>query len=169
MSQSNIADKITEAFLAELRKLGASVRTMAEVATTFEDPSLHGLFLALGRAERKVFLVPSVGLINVHVRSDSAGFWGVQKTVRMDFEALAHHLKIPGYYVFLVGRGAGDQHVADGYVSSDLSASPFVRAASAQATNYKINEKQDLDTSKKLLGISKIAKVLLQNRWAAKP
>jgi hypothetical protein len=169
VSHSAIADKITQAFVASLRELGASVRTMAEVAATFEDPSLHDLFLSLGRADRKVFLVPSVGLINVHVRSDSAGFWGVHKTVKKDFEALAHHLEIPGYFVFLVGRGAGDRHVADGYISSDLSSSPFVRPARAQATNYKINEKQDLDISKKLLGISKIAKVLLQNRWAAKP
>ena len=169
MSQSAIADEITGAFIASLRALGTSVQTMSEVATKFEDPSLHGLFLALGRAERKVFLVPSVGLINVHVRSASTGFWGVQKTVTKDFEALAHHLEIPGYFVFLVGRGAGDRHVADGYIASDLCSSPFVRPAKAQATNYKINEKQDLDTSKKLLGTSKIAKVLLQNRWAAKP
>jgi len=66
-----------------------------------------------------------------------------------------------------VGRGAGDRHVADGYIAPDLTSSPFVRPAKAQATNYKINEKQDLDTSRKLLGISKIAKVLLQNHWVA--
>lgn len=161
------ANEITEAFVAALRDLGASVQTMAEVAAKFHEQPMHDLLLALGRAGRKVFLVSNVGLVNVHVRAGSVGFWGVEKSVKKEFEALARHLEVPGYFVFLVGRD--DQHVADGYVASSLEASPFVRPVRAQATNYKINERQDLDPSKKRPGIRKVAETLLQKHWSAKP
>ena len=167
MSQSSTANDITEAFLNVLRELGATVLTMTEVAARFDEQPMHDFLLSLGRAGRKVFFVPTVGLLNVHVRASSVGFWGVEKSVKNEFEKVARFLEVPGHFVFLVGRN--DQHVANGYVASSLDASPFVRPVRAQATSYKINERQDLDTSKKRLGIRKVAEALLHKNWPAKP
>jgi hypothetical protein len=167
MNRSSAADKITEAFLACLREHGASARMMAEVATDFPDQPLHDLLLGLGRAGRKVFLVSGVGLVNVHVRASATGFWGVEKTVKRDFDAVARHLEVPGHFVFLVGRD--DKHVADGYIASTLDSPPFIRPVRAHDTSYKINERQDLDPSKKLLGVRRVAEALSQRRWETKP
>lgn len=89
MSRSRIADEVLDAFLASLRELGATVRDMGELARDFDDQKLQGLVQRLGQAGRQVFLVKGVGFVNIHVSASESGFWGIQESVRNDFEALA--------------------------------------------------------------------------------
>lgn len=85
------ADIIRNGFLDALKSYGASVQTMAELAPAEESNSnIRGILLRLGQAGREVYLVPGIGFINVHVRSEPPGWWNILKTVKKDFESLSH-------------------------------------------------------------------------------
>ena len=168
MARETNADRIRNAFLYTLRYQGAKVRTMMELAAEMSDPNHRGICLGLGQAGREVYFIIGVGFINVHVRSEPPGWWSILKSVKNDLAFLSGERNDPGincYYVLLVGRN--DRHIADGYIVTDFSSSPFVRPPGVEETKYTVNEKQHLDPKKLLLSVGKIAKVLMEAHGAA--
>jgi len=160
MSRTAKADDIRDAFLEALRSQDATVETMADLAADESNEKIRNLFLSLGQAGREVYLVRGVGFVNIHVRSEPPGWWGILQTVKRDLDALTGELKIRSVYVLLIGRK--DQHIADGYIATDFTNSPFIRLPSVDDTKYTVNERQHLDVNKLLLSVGKVAKVLLQ-------
>lgn len=153
-------DIIRNAFLDALKSHGASVQTMAELAAKESTPNIRDILLHLGRAGREVYLVPGIGFINVHVRSEPPGWWNILKTVKKDLEFLSNTIGINCYFVLLVGRN--DPHVADGYIGTDFAKPPFICLPGVKETKYTINERQHLDSNSLLLSVGKVAKVLLK-------
>ena len=165
MSRTVEADQIRNAFLDALRAEGASVESMADRAANASNETVRNLLLALGRAGREVYLVPGVGFINVHVRSEGRGWWGILKSVKKDLDFLANELGMKCYFVLLIGRD--DKYIADGYIVTDFARSPFLKPPSVDATKYTVNERQHLNPSKRFLSIGKVAKTLMAFRRAA--
>ncbi len=159
MSRTLQSDAIQDGFLNALKAEGAVVEDMMQLAARATDPAAQGLFQHLGRYRRNVFSIKSVGLINVHVRSELRGWWNILKTVKEDFDWLQKDFRLNHYFVLLIGRK--DHHIADGYIVSDFNAPPFVTHPSIEATKFTINEKQHLNPDERLSSISKVAKVLL--------
>lgn len=162
MSRSATTDRIKQTFLGAIGKLGLSVATMDELAAESDNDAVRGTFRRLGQADREVYLVRGVGLINLHVRSEPPGWWNVLKSVKGDLDWLKENLNLGCYYVLLVGRS--DHFVADGYIASDFNSPPFLRSPGLEATKYSINERQHLDRSKVLLSVGKVAATLAAHR-----
>jgi hypothetical protein len=158
MTQTETAARIRDALLEAVRSNELSVETMADLAETIEDRQVREVVEGLGRAGRDVYLVRRVGFINVHVRSEPPGWWNILKTVKRDFDFLRTKLGIACYFVLLIGRR--DHHIADGYIATDFSFSPFIKHPGIETTKYSINEKQHLDKSKLLLSIHGVVKGL---------
>src|SRR5262245_11175358 len=118
MGRTTQSDAIQEAFLDELKAQGATVESMNELIARADHREARELLARLGRSGRNLFLVQGVGLINVHVRSELKGWWGILKTVKEDLEALGTKY----FFVLLIGRK--DRFVADGYILSDFDAAP---------------------------------------------
>jgi hypothetical protein len=161
MGRTTQSDAIQEAFLDELKAQGATVESMNELIARTDHREARELLARLGRSGRNLFLVKGVGLINVHVRSDLKGWWGILKTVREDLQALGTKY----FFVLLIGRN--DRFVADGYIVSDFDAAPIIKYPSIGATKFTINEKQHLDPDERLLSIGKVAKVLLGSKMSS--
>ena len=159
MSTQLNADQIKENFLYSLKVLGATVKTMGQLAEDARNSEIRSIFERLGQAKRNVYWVKGVGLINVHVRRESPGWWNVLKTVKDDFDTLRKELNLKNYYILLIGRN--DKYIADGYIATDFETPPFTIYPGAETTKYTINEKQHLNNSERLRSIEKIAKVLL--------
>ncbi len=155
MSRTVQSDAIQEAFLDELKAQGATVESMDGLFAHTDHPEARDLLARLGRSGRNLFLVKGIGLINVHVRSELKGWWGILKTVKEDLQALGTN----HFFVLLTGRK--DRFVADGYIVSDFNSSPFIKYPSTGVTKFTINEKQHLDPNARILSVGKIAKVLL--------
>ena len=135
---------------------------MADLAADESNDTIRNLFLALGRAGREFYLVRGVGFINVHIRSEDRGWWGILKTVKKDLEIITSKFGLKCYYVLLVGRA--DRFVADGYIIKDFSSSPFLKPPGADEAKYTVNERQHLNPSKRLLSLEKVAKTLMALR-----
>jgi hypothetical protein len=138
---------------------------MNELANNSRDPVLRNLFYSLGQAGRHVFLISSVGFVNIHISTSKKGFWGVDESVKEDFDALAKIDRLRCLYVFLVSRN--DRFVARGYIASDLASPPFVRPVRLTENGFRINQEVDLDSSKALLSIDEVARDLIK-RYAVK-
>lgn len=162
MSRSAGANRIKKAFFDEIGKLGLSVVTMDKLAAESESDAVRRTFQRLGQADREVYLVRGVGIVNLHVRSESPGWWNVLKTVKDDLDWLRRNARIGCYYVLLVGTG--NDSVANGYIFSEFAYPPFKRRPGAEATKYSINERQDLDRSKAFLSMEKVAAALASYR-----
>ena len=154
------ADRIREALLEALRNQGASVQKMRDLVQGESDASVRNLFLELGKSSREVYTVTGVGLINVHVRSESPGWWNILKTVKRDFTALSTSLGMPCYYIFLIGRK--DQHIADGYIATDFNQSPFIHPPHEEPKKYSIHASQHLNQNRIILTINRVAQTLIQ-------
>ncbi len=162
MSRTSKADRISHAFIEALKSQGGSVATMSDLATDELNSTIRDIFLSLGRSGREVYLVRGVGFINLHVRSAPPGWWSILKTVKNDLDILAKEFGSKCFYVLLIGRD--DQHVANGYILTDLTNPPLLRQPGVEKTKYTVNEKSHLDASKLLLSVDKVAKLLLQMR-----
>jgi hypothetical protein len=162
MSRSADANRINQAFLDAVGKLGLSVVTMDKIAAESENDAVRRTFQRLGQADREVYFVRGVGIINLHVRSEPPGWWNVLKTVKDDLDWLRRELKIGCYYVLLVGRR--DHFVADGYIAAEFAYPPFKRPPGVEATKYSINERQHLDRSKVFLSVEEVAAALASYR-----
>jgi hypothetical protein len=119
-TRSTEADTALEVFLDAIRATGTTVYDMAQFATTLDDRRLIELTHRLGQADRRVFLIAG-SFVNIHVSTSQPGFWGVDPSVREDFDALSKN-SFATAYVFL--RTRADIHVADGYVSQETSVHP---------------------------------------------
>ena len=150
------ANTIREEFLDTLRSTGLLVRKVRDLADAASDPDIRSMMLDLGRAGREVYSVSGIGLIHIRVRSEPPGWWNILKTVKNHFDLLSPLFKC--YYILLIGRT--DQHIADGYIVTDLDQPPFLRQPGDETTKYTVNERQHLDLSKCLLSIDKVARTL---------
>lgn len=164
MSRSAKADSIRDAFLHSLKLEGVSVETMADMAAKQSNEMLRNLFFGLGRAGREVYLVRGLGFVNVHIRSESPGWWSILKTVKRDLDILAKELKIGCYFVLLVGRN--DMYVADGYIVTDFKDPPFLRPPGVEVTKYTVNERSHLDATKRISSVKRVATSLAAMRGA---
>lgn len=162
MSRTIKADQVRDAFLEALRSESASIETMGALAASESYPKIRSLFLALGQQGREVYRIRGIGFINIHIRSETPGWWNILKTVKRDLDLLTKEFKIKCFYVLLIRRD--DQFIADGYIVSDFAKSPLVRQPGIEETKYTVNERQHLDVNKKLLSIEKVAKVLMKAR-----
>jgi len=161
MSRTIESDSVRDALLTSLRSQGASVETMASLASDTTTSTVRSLFERLGHAGREVYFVRGLGLINVHVRSQSPGWWNILKTVKNDLDTLHGELGIARFFVLLIGRP--DRFIADGYIITEFDQPPLMRDPSVERTKYTINEMPHLDQSRKLLSLDKVTKALLSN------
>lgn len=164
MSRSAKADIIRDAFLQALESEGVSVETMADLAAKGPDETFRNLFLGLGRAGREVYFVRGFGFVNVHIRSEPPGWWNILKTVKRDLDILSKEFKIGCYFVLLVGRN--DVYVADGYIVTDFKSPPFLRPPGVEDTKYTVNERQQLDPTKRISSVRRVATSLAAMRVA---
>jgi hypothetical protein len=162
MTRGTADERIRRAFFDELGKLGLSVVTMDALATESDSEAVRRVFQRLGQADREVYLVRGVGIVNLHIRSESPGWWNILKSVKDDLDWLRRDLKFACYYVLLAGTG--DHAVANGYIFSEFAYPPFKRKPAAEATKYSINERPNLDRSKALPSVEEVAKVLASYR-----
>lgn len=166
MNRGASAERIRRAFFAELGKLQLSVVTMDALAAKSESEAIRRVFQRLGQADREVYLIRGVGIVNLHVRSESPGWWNVLKSVKDDLDWLRRDLKFTCYYVLLVGTG--DHAVANGYIFSEFAYPPFKQPPGEEATKYSINERQNLDRSKAFLSVERVAAALASHRKPTK-
>jgi len=162
MNHGAADERIRRAFFDELGKVGLSVVTMDTLAAESECEAVRRVFRRLGQADREVYLIRGVGIVNLHIRSESPGWWNILRSVKDDLDWLHRDLKFNCYYVLLVGTG--DHAVANGYIFSDFAYPPFKRKPAAEATKYSINERPNLDRSKALVSVEKVAAMLASYR-----
>ncbi len=155
-------ERIRRAFFDELGRIGLSVVTMDTLAAESESEAVRRVFQRLGQADREVYLIRGVGIINLHIRSESPGWWNILRSVKDDLDWLHRDLKFNCYYVLLVGTG--DHAVANGYIFSEFAYPPFKRKPAAEATKYSINERPNLDRSKALASMEKVAATVASYR-----
>ena len=139
---------------------------MGELAAGSESQGVRRVFLRLGQADREVYLIRGVGIINLHIRSKAPGWWNILKSVKEDLDWLRKDLKYTAYYVLLVGTG--DQAIANGYIFSEFAYPPFKTKPTAEATKYSINERPNLDRSKAIPSIAKVGEALASYRKPAR-
>lgn len=167
MGRTVNSDRIRDALLDSLRSQGATVETMADLASQATDPTVRQLFDGLGGSGRDVYLVRGVGLINVHVRSESPGWWNILKTVKKDLDILHNQFGVARNFVLLIGRP--DRFVADGYIITEFDQPPLVKSPGVEKTKYTINEKPHLELSRKVQSIDKLATALLARKSTVTP
>ena len=166
MPRETLDERIRRAFLDELGKLGLPVVTMNALAAESDTEAVRRVFQRLGQADREVYLVRGVGIVNLHIRSESPGWWNILKSVKDDLDWLRRDLKFACFYVLLVGTA--DDAVANGYVFSEFAYPPFKQKPTAEATKYSINERPNLDRTKALPSVERVAKVLAGYRKQVK-
>jgi hypothetical protein len=159
MSRTEKSDAIRDAFLAALREQGAPVERVSELATNELNDKIRRMLLVLGGAGREVYLVKGVGLVNVHVRAEPPGWWGIMKSVKDQFDLVVKELGLKAYYVLLVPR---KDHQITGYVVTDFLSSPFVQVPAGEKTMYTVKVERHLDPLKRLVSVERIAAALLQ-------
>jgi len=148
-------DKFIDAIVAN----GTGIESMSGLARRLSNPKFGDMFERWARLGREIFFVKRVGFINVHVRSEPPGFWGVTKNVINDFHVLKEHLGTQCWFVLLVGQENGNDQ--NGYILEDIFSPPMIEIPSEQAEAYKINEK-NLDRSKVIYTTNNIVRRLME-------
>ncbi len=159
MSHSDKDEYFRDKFIDAIVANGTGIEGMSGLAHRLSNPKFGDMFERWARLGREIFFVKKVGLINVHVRSEPPGFWGVTKNVINDFHVIKEHLGIQCLFVLLVGQEKGTDQ--DGYILEDILSSPMIERPSEQAEVYKINEK-NLDRSKVIHSTDNIVKRLIE-------
>ena len=159
MGRTEQAERFRIDFIDAIKAKGASVEDMSSFALIFDEPRLKAIFQRWDSLGRELFYIDKVGFINVHVRSEPPGFWGIAKRVKDDFEIIKKAIKIPCWYVLLVG--AADDEDVNGYILEDVFSSPLINQPSEQQDAFKINER-DLDKLKVISSSSNIANILIK-------
>ena len=159
MGRTEQADNFRIDFINSLRAQGAKVEDMASFARIFDDRKLQLIFQRWDSLGRELFYVNKVGFVNVHVRSDPPGFWGITKRIIEDFDSIKNELKISCWFVLLVGKEDGTD--VNGYILEIVFSTPVINSPSEQAEAYKINER-DLDSSKVVKSSAKVAEELIE-------
>lgn len=160
MVKSERSDELHLAFIEALEELGAKVETMERLSETMNVPFAKEMFRSWSKAGREVIFVRGAGFVNVHVRSDTKGFWGITKALDADFAVLRKELGVPCWYVLLVERR--DRRGANGYILEDLESPPIIKRPSETAAQLKINEGTNLDKDKIVRSLAKVASAMLE-------
>jgi hypothetical protein len=156
---------IHKQFIIALKEQGITVRKANEVIP--DDKNFANAILRLGANHRNIYFIicqDKVAIIQLHIRSGGSGFWGLTKSTLDHVRLFKEKLKIPNLLVLLVGRQ--DNFIADGYIIPEIGKSPMTRQLTLLANGgYRINEKQDLNSGKKIRSIKmivcKIEKLIL--------
>ena len=148
-------DKFIDAIVAN----GTGIESMSGLARQLSNPKFGDMFERWARLGREIFYVKRVGFINVHVRSEPPGFWGVTKNVISDFHVIKKHSGTQCWFVLLVGQENGNDQ--NGYILENIFSPPMIESPSEQAEAYKINEK-NLDRSKVIYTTNNIVKHLME-------
>jgi hypothetical protein len=149
---------IHKQFIITLKEQGLTVRTANEVSSIVDDKNFAAAIRILGDNHRNIYFLTcqnKVVIIHLHIRSEESGFWGLTKSTLDHLKLFKEKLKIPYLLVLLVGRQ--DKFIADGYIIPEVGKSPMTRQLTLLANGgYKINEKQDLNSGKKIRSIKMI-------------
>ena len=87
MSRSEKEEYLRENFIDAIVDCRMGVEDMSEFARRFDDNKIFKeIFIRWSRTGREVFFIKKVGFVNIHVRSEPPGFWGVTKKVITDFK-----------------------------------------------------------------------------------
>lgn len=159
MGRTEQAETFRVNFIQALRAQGVGVDDMSSFALIFEEPNFKAIFERWDSLGRELFYIKKVGFVNIHVRSDPPGFWGITKQVINDFKAIKNQLKIPCLFVLLVGNH--DSSDVNGYIMEDVFSPPIINMPSEQVSAFKINER-DLDQSKIIYSSVGIAEALIK-------
>ena len=131
---------------------------MKTLAYRSDDPQIRSIFENWSKKQREIFLVKNVGFINLHIRSDPPGFWGVRKNILKDFEVLKNELGIKCFFTLLVR--IQNSEAIGGYILEDMTSTQIIKKPSEQKDDYKINE-NILDVNYKFLNLGSICDELL--------
>jgi hypothetical protein len=99
------------------------------------------------------------------VRSEPPGWWNILKTVKQDLDIIQRELGVVRFFILLIGRK--DRFIADGYIITDFDKPPLVRGPGVEQTKYTINERQHLESSRKILSIERLVAALLARKPTA--
>jgi len=160
MGRSDKSDKIQAEFLQLLESRGVKISNLKELSSRVENDVLKSIFTKWSRSNRNMYYIEDVGFINVHVRSESKGFWGIPQSIQADFNVL-YELGISCWYVLLIGRD--DKWIADGYIIDHSLNKPLINLPSPARGYYKIHEKNNLDTSCLIRSLETVAETLVAN------
>jgi len=159
MSRTEKDDYFREKFLDAIVAQGTGVEGMSDFARRFDDRSIKEIFSRWSRSGRELFFIKKVGFVNVHVRSEPPGFWGVTKNVINDFHAVREYLNTPCWFVLLVGQEYNND--LNGYILEDIFSPPIIKKPSEQDEAYKINER-NLDQNMMIRSTYKIVMSLIE-------
>jgi len=159
MGRSDKSDKIQAEFLQLLENSEVKISNLKELSSHVENDLLKSIFISWSKANRNIYYVKDVGFVNVHVRSESKGFWGIPQSIQKDFNALENELGISCWYVLLLGRE--DKWLADGYIIDHSLTKPILNLPTPSKGHYKINEKSNLDTSCLIQSLETVAETLV--------
>ncbi len=148
-----------EKFLDAIVAQGSGIEDMLVFAKRFEyNKGIKDIFLRWSRLGRELYFVKKVGFVNIHIRSEPPGFWGISKNVIKDFRAVREYLPIPCWFVLLVAQQYGND--LNGYILEDIFSPPMLQKPSEQVDAYKINER-NLDQNKVISSTEKIVETLM--------
>jgi hypothetical protein len=159
---------IHEQFIIALKKKGLTVKTANQLSSIGDDDNISAVIRMLGANNRNIYFIicqGKIGIVQLHIRAEGSGFWGLTKRIIDDAKTFKDILKIPNWLVLLLGRQ--DKFIADGYVIPEIGKSPMKRQITLLANGcYKINEIPDLNIAEKIRSIeiiaSKIRELLLK-------
>ena len=167
MGRSEKEEQFREQFLDEIVNHGTGIEDMSTLARRFDDGPFRNVFLKWSRSGREIFFIKEIGFVNVHIRSEPPGFWGVTKNVLKDFKDIKENLKISCFFVLIVGNDHGTD--LNGYILKDMKSYPLIKAPSEQEDAYKINE-TDLDKNEVILSLRNIVEaVICEGKKDTKP
>ena len=158
MGRSEKEEYFREQFLDEIAVQGTGVEDMSTLAQRFDESSFKNIFIRWSRLGREIFFIKGTGFVNVHVRSDPPGFWGVTKNVLNDFKSIEANLRISCFFILLVGNENGTD--LKGYILKDMISNPLIKMPSEQQDAYKINE-TDLNKNEAIITLKNIVNTLI--------
>jgi hypothetical protein len=159
MGRTEKDEYFREQFLDEIVAQGKGVEDMSTLARRYDDISIKNIFDRWSRIGREIFFLKGTGFINVHIRSEPPGFWGVRKNVLNDFKILEEKFRINCLFVLLVADDHGE--TLNGYILKNMSSSSLLKAPSEQEEDYKINETA-LDKNKKIVSLKSVVEELIK-------
>lgn len=159
MARNEASDTFVKHFLSALNEAGQIPESMTTFAARFDSPDIRSVFTRWDAAKRSIYFIPTIGFVNIHVRTEPPGFWGISTDVEKDFSFIRSSLNIVCMYVLLVGRR--DKRGANGYILRSLD-DPLLRSYSQSGKQLKINEKTDLKENALILGIDGVVPALIR-------
>jgi len=160
LDSERIKDSFLLAINTTLTDISLPILNMKEFSSFFEDPKIRNFFLSWDAFKRQIIFIKSVGFVNYHIHSKEPGFWGIPVRIQRDFGIIAKGLKIPCWYVLLVGRN--DKWIANGYIIDYEFGIPLIKIPDPKNDQYKINEKSNLDKNYLIHSVQRVAEKLIE-------